>query len=356
MNLYPVIMAGGSGTRFWPLSRKARPKQFLPLAGGKPLIAQCYERVLPLAPAKNAFVVCGKVHAPAVKRLLKKLPPRNVLVEPIARNTAPAIALAAAVVAKKDPHGVLLVLPSDHHVANPQAFCAALRVAAEAAAEGRLVTLGVKPTRPETGFGYVQQGPRIGGDALPLYEVQRFVEKPDLATAERYLACGEYLWNAGIFVLRADRILEETKKHLPQAVAPLCAIEKAVGTKGFAGVLARQFPKLPSISVDYGVMEKASGIAVVPADVGWSDVGAFPSLPEVRVGDEAGNVCEGQSILVDVKQSVILGGKRLLAVIGVSDLVVVDAGDAVLVCPKSRAQDVRKIVEELTRRKLGRLL
>lgn len=356
MNLYPVIMAGGSGTRFWPLSRKAKPKQFLPLSGGKPLIAECFERVLPLAPAKNAYVVCGKVHAPAVKRLLKKLPSKNVLVEPVARNTAPAIALAAAVVAKRDPSGILLVLPSDHHIADPAGFRAALTTAAKAAAKGRLVTIGVKPTRPETGFGYVQQGAAVAEGALSVHEVKRFVEKPDQKTAEGYLASGDFFWNAGIFVLRADRILEETKKHLPEAATPLNAIEKVVGKKTFAQVLARQFPKMPSISVDYGVMEKASGIAVVPAEFGWSDVGAFPSLPEVRKVDEAGNVVEGQTVLIDVKQSVVLGGKRAIAVIGVSDLVVVDAGDAILVCPKSRAQDVRKVVDELGRRKLVKLL
>jgi mannose-1-phosphate guanylyltransferase len=352
--LYPIIMAGGSGTRFWPLSRRSRPKQFLALTGDKPLLRLTADRVRPLAPGGRTFVVCGKAHASMVKKLLPELPAANVLVEPVARNTAPAVGLAAAVVAKKDPAGVLVILPSDQHVRDVAGFRCALTAAARAAQEGELVTIGLKPDRPETGFGYLQQGKVIAEGALPVREVRRFVEKPNLETAKGYLASGDYLWNGGIFVFRADRILEELERHLPETAEPLSAIGRAVGTKGFSRALAAHFPKMPSISLDYGVMEKAGRIAVVPADFGWSDVGSFTALPGVRELDPYGNVVEGQAILLDVADSVVLGGDRPLAVVGVKGLVVVDAGDALLICPKERAQEVRRVVEELGHRGLSK--
>jgi mannose-1-phosphate guanylyltransferase len=354
--LYPVIMAGGSGTRFWPLSRKQRPKQFLPLTGDKPLIVHAVENVAPLASPEQTFVVCGKVHAPVVRELLPQLPGSNVLVEPIARNTAPCIGLAAAAIAARDPEGILLVLPSDHHIGAPERFRAALARAAEAAKDGMLVTIGIKPSRPETGYGYVHRGEVLREGELPIHAVRRFVEKPDLTTAQSYLASGDYLWNAGIFVFRADRILEELRRHLPETQEPLAQISDAFGRGEPDAVLAEQFPRMPAISIDYGVMEKASNIAVVPADFGWSDVGSFTALPEVRAVDDGGNVAGGQTLLIDVKDSVVLADGRPIAVVGVEGLVIVDAGDAVLVCPKDRAQDVRKIVDELGRRGLQQLL
>jgi mannose-1-phosphate guanylyltransferase len=354
--LYPIIMAGGSGTRFWPLSRKSRPKQFLSLTGEKSLLRLTADRVRPLAGADRTFVVCGRAHAAAVRKIFPELPAANVLVEPVARNTAPAIGLAAAVVAKRDPEGVLVVLPSDHHVGDLKGFRRALAVAARAASEGELVTIGIKPDHPETGFGYVQQGKVLTEGALPVREVKRFVEKPNLETAKGYIGSGDYLWNGGIFLFRADRILEELQRHLPETSEPLAAIGRAVGSKGFARALALHFPKMPAISLDYGVMEKASRLAVVPAAFGWSDLGSFTALPGVRELDPYGNVVEGQALLLDVADSVVLAGERPLAVVGVKGLVVVDAGDAVLVCPKERAQEVRRVVEELSRRGLGKHL
>lgn len=355
--LYPIIMAGGSGTRFWPLSRKSRPKQFLPLTGEAPLFTLTARRVAPLARPADTYVVCGKVHAATARKLIPAMPAKNVLVEPIARNTAPAVGLAAAVVARKDPKGILLVLPSDQHVRDTAGLRRALQAAAKAAGRGELVTIGLKPAHPETGFGYVQQGKVILKGGLPVRQVRRFVEKPDLATAKKYLKSGDYLWNAGIFVFRADRVLEELARHLPETTGPLTAIGKAVGTARFEKVLAAEFPKMPSISIDYGVMEKASRIAVVPADFGWNDVGSFTALPSVRKLDAKGNVAEGETVLVDVADSVVLGHERRpLAVIGVEGMVVVDAGDAVLVCPKERAQEVRRVVEELGKRGLREVL
>jgi mannose-1-phosphate guanylyltransferase len=354
MTLHPVIMAGGSGTRFWPLSRKARPKQFLPLASKKPLIVETAERMRGLAKPKDTWVVCGPQHAGPAKKLLKGIPGSNVLVEPVARNTAPAIGLAAAHVAMRDPEGVLIVLPSDHHIADVKAFRRTLVEAAKVAEQGYIVTLGITPKRPDTGYGYIRVGSPLEGEASG---VEAFVEKPDLETAKKYLASGDYLWNGGIFVFRADVMLDALEEHMPELYAGLEKILGAIGTRSYASVLKRVFPKLPSTSIDYGVAEKARNIAVVPGDFGWSDVGSFAAIPEVRKADKQGNVVEGKNAMaLDSSGCVVLGGDRVVAVVGMTDVVVVDAGDAVLVVPKEKSQDVRKAVEALKARKLERWL
>jgi len=354
MALHPVIMAGGSGTRFWPLSRKARPKQFLPLASKSPLLTDTVSRLKGLASVKDTLIVCGPVHAKQAARLVKGLPKANLLVEPVARNTAPAIALAALAVAAKDPEGILVVLPSDHHVADAKGFRQTLTEAARVAASGHLVTLGIKPHRPETGYGYIQVGgPLTDGGR----QVKAFREKPDPETARRYVESGEYLWNAGIFIFRADVILAAFAEHMPEMTKGLEALRKAVGKRTWAGVLKRVFPKLPSVSIDYGVMEKARNLAVLPGDFGWSDVGSFAAIPEVRPADAHGNVVSGpEAVLVDCKGCVVMGDKRPLALVGLTDMVVVDSGDAVLVVPKDKSQDVRKVVEALKARKRDKFL
>ncbi|NOK19161.1 mannose-1-phosphate guanylyltransferase [Corallococcus carmarthensis] len=353
MALYPVIMAGGSGTRFWPLSRQARPKQFLPLASKQPLLTDTAQRLKGLAPVKNTFIVCGPVHAKTAAKLVKGLPKGNLLVEPVARNTAPAIALAALQVAARDPKGVLAVLPSDHHVADVKGFQRTLAEAARIAEGGHIVTLGIKPARPETGYGYIQVGDALDGGGR---RVKAFKEKPDLKTAQEYVAGGDYLWNGGIFVFRADVMLAAFQKHMPEMQKGLEALQKAVGKRTFPAVLKRVFPKLPSISIDYGVMEKAENIAVLDGDFGWSDVGSFAAIPEVRPADAQGNVVSGDAVLVDCTGCVVLADKRTLSVVGLHDVVVVDSGDAVLVVPKDRSQDVRKVVEALKARKRTKLL
>ncbi len=352
--LYPVIIAGGSGTRFWPLSRQSRPKQFLALATQAPLISDTAERLSGLAGIDDTFVVCGKAHAAAASRLVKGLPKANLLVEPAARNTAPAIGLAAAQVFARDPHGLLAVLPSDQHVADVLGFEAALAKAAEVAATGQIVTLGIAPTRPETGYGYIKVGKSLGSGAST---VDAFVEKPDEKTARRYLKAGNYLWNAGIFVFQASVMLEAIAEHMPELSKGLDLIRAAIGTAKYSSVLNKVFPTLPSVSIDYGVAERASNIAVVPGDFGWSDVGAFNALPEVRQADERGNVVCGEGALViDCDDCVIWADRRPLAVVGLSKVVVVDSGDAVLVLPAEKSQDVRKVVEALKARKLDRYL
>jgi mannose-1-phosphate guanylyltransferase len=349
-DVFAVIMAGGSGTRFWPLSRAAKPKQFLPLTTKRPLIAETMARLSGLTTPKRTFVVCGEHHVKPVRHALPKLPKHNLVVEPEARNTAPAIALATAYVAHQDPDGVIVVLPSDQHVADLPAFRAALEQAIAAARSGAIVTLGIRPTRPETGYGYIRVGRGSVGAAR---KVAAFVEKPDRSRAEGYLAAGEYLWNAGIFVFTARAMLEAFATLMPDLSGPLGVVSASLGTKRAAAVLKREFRKMPSTSIDYGVAEKAENILVVPCDCGWSDVGSFNALPEVQPVDARGNVVlGGQGLVIDSSGCIVVGGERPVAVVGMTDVVVVDAGDAVLVLPRDKCQDVRKVVEALRAKKL----
>jgi mannose-1-phosphate guanylyltransferase len=346
---FAVIMAGGSGTRFWPLSRSNRPKQFLALTGKNSMIAETMKRVSGLATPARTSVVCGAKHAALVKKALPKLPRANVVVEPEARNTAPAIALACAHVAHADPQGMMIVLPSDQHVADPAAFQKSLEEAIAVAQQGFIVTLGIAPTRPETGYGYIRLGEAMSGNAK---KVGAFVEKPNVETAQGYLASGDYLWNAGIFVFRVDVMLEAFAKLMPELSAALAPIRAAWGTRKAAAALKKYFKAMPATSIDYGVAEKAPNIAVVPSACGWSDVGSFNAIPEVRPTDAQGNVSEGNAFVIDTTGSVVLAQKRPVAVVGMTDVVVVDAGDAILVLPKSKSQDVRKVVEALKAKKL----
>jgi mannose-1-phosphate guanylyltransferase len=348
VSFHAVVMAGGSGTRFWPLSRSKRPKQFLPLTGGEALIVETVKRLGTLA--QRTWVVCGRTHAPQVKKLLKKV---KLVVEPQARNTAPAIALATLHVAHEDSDATIAVLPSDQHVADVAAFQRALQQASGVAQQGFIVTLGITPTRPDTGYGYIKLG-----DAMPgARRVAKFVEKPDLPTAEGYLKSGEYLWNAGMFVFKASTMLAAFEKHMPELYAALKELEPALGTKRYEKALEKAFAKMPATSIDYGVAERAENIAVVPGSFGWSDVGSFNALPEVREADANDNVIEGGAIALDSSGCVLLGQpKRPLAVVGMKDTVVVDAGDAILVVPKGRSQDVRLAVEHFKKHKLIRFL
>ena len=346
MSLHAVILAGGSGTRFWPLSRAARPKQFLALVTERTLIAETQARVQPLCPPGLTWVVCGPDHVAGVREALPDLPAAQVLVEPGARNTAPAIGLAAVHALRADPDATLLVLPSDHHIAQPDRFRERLQLAARTAASGALVTLGIHPTRPETGYGYLRRGALRPDGA---YQVDAFVEKPNAETAARYLQDSAYSWNAGIFVFRADVYLDAVARHLPLLGEALAKIAAAPGD---ADAVRDAFLRAPSISIDYGVMEAEARstrrIALVPADIGWSDVGSFAALPEVKALDDRGNALAGDAIAIDCDDCVVLSeGERLIAAVGLRGLCVIDSGDALLVVPKDRAQDVRMIVDQL---------
>jgi mannose-1-phosphate guanylyltransferase len=338
-----VIMAGGSGTRLWPLSRKAHPKQFLPLLpGGETLLGATVRRCAPLAPIERTLVVTAASQVDDVRRAVPSLPPENIVAEPSARNTAPCIGLAALTVKARDPDGVMAVLPSDQAVTNEAAFVDAARRALALAATGEVVTLGIRPTHPETGFGYIHAGDPAAGHA-PARRVRRFVEKPDRATAEHYLLSGEYLWNAGMFFFPTRRILDELSRHLPDLGAILDGIAADPAR------CAELYPTAPRVSIDYGVMEKLPGaLFVVPADIGWSDVGSWAALPEVRPAGSDGNTVIGEAIAVDARGNVLIGDSGIVvAAVGVDDLVVVATADAVLVVPRSRAQEVKRVVEQL---------
>ncbi len=352
-HLYAVILAGGSGTRFWPLSRELYPKQLLKVLGNHTLIQETVRRVRPAVPVERTFVVTGAAHADSIRMQLDGadgVPKQNILTEPVARNTAAAIGWAAAAVRRLDPDGVMLVMPADHVIPDSSKFLRAAELGAAVSEEGRLVTFGIKPTRPETGYGYIKaEGRRAlaSRGSLKALAVSCFVEKPDLKTAKRYLKAGGFFWNSGIFVWRADAILEEIGASLPKLGRGLEQLAKTLGTPDAQRALEQFYKGAESISIDYGVLQRSKRAAVIPAPFRWSDVGNWSSLDEVVETDRAGNVRLGRIVDIGSRSSILYGENRLVATIGLDNMVVVDTADATLVCPKDRAQEVKQIVERL---------
>ncbi|MFN3200532.1 MAG: mannose-1-phosphate guanylyltransferase [Bradymonadia bacterium] len=362
MPMHAVIMAGGSGTRFWPRSRKARPKQFLSIGTERALLAETVARLSPVIEADQVMVVAGTRHAPLVGEVLPELSAEGLVIEPAARNTAPCVGLAAIHIARKDPNTVMAVLPADHHILDEKGFRRLLLAAEQRAAAGEIVTLGIRPTRPETGYGYIHYD---GADAIATdqrvdaYRVHRFVEKPQKAVAERYLAEGHYLWNSGMFFFTAARILDDIRRCLPTLHQALERIGAALdeGPERYNAVLQAEFEAIEGISIDYGVMEHAENVRVIPADIGWNDVGHWAALGDFAPADKRGNIVQGDAVLIEAERNVVQSGAgRLVALVGVEDLVVVDTEDALLVCPRDRAQDVRKVVDRLKADKKEELL
>lgn len=361
--MFAIIMAGGSGTRFWPLSREKTPKQLLKIGGVDTLIQQTVSRMLPLVGRERIFIVTNEGLADEIgMQLTAKFDGSwegNFILEPQARNTAPALGLSALHLERLDPHGIMVVLSADHAIKNAELFLDLVRIAAAAADQDHLVTIGIKPTRPETGYGYIKSGAQLGGaafqgqqaDAERVFRVEAFVEKPDLETAKRYLKEGNYYWNSGIFVWKTGTLLREIEKHMPALHRALAQIRKSIGTEREAEVVAEAFKNLEPTSIDYGVMERTDRAAVIPADIGWSDVGSWTALDDVSERDGHGNIKSGNVIDIGSTNSILYAEKRLVATIGLSDMVVVDTPDATLVCPKERAQDVKKVVDELKKRK-----
>ena len=340
-NHWALIMAGGGGTRLWPASRRQRPKQFLPLLpGGRTLLEATVERLT--IPIERILVVTAASQVADVARVVPGLPRANIVVEPEARNTAACIGLGTLEIQRRDPQAVVAVVPSDQYVTQLEPFRAAVQRAFEQARRGIVVTIGIRPTHPETGYGYIEMGDEVDGAR----EVRRFVEKPALPTAQSYFQSGQYLWNSGMFFFRAGQMLEAIDTHVPALGHILTQLAKAPERVG------ELYPTAPSISIDYAVMEKLGPkeIQVVPGDFGWSDVGSWNALSAVAEKDAAGNTGIGSHVVVDASGNVLYAEPgKLVAAVGVEDLVIVAAGDAVLVLPKSRAQDVKEIVRALER-------
>ncbi|WP_447602387.1 mannose-1-phosphate guanylyltransferase/mannose-6-phosphate isomerase [Nitrospira sp. Nam80] len=351
-HLYPVILAGGSGTRFWPLSRHLYPKQLLRIIGDHTLIQQTMQRVLGCAKADHVLISTNPGQVDSMRVQLsdwKDALKDNFVVEPIGRNTAPAIALAAHELLRRDPDAIMLVLPADHVVKGTREFQAAVAMGADLAAQDYLVTFGITPTRPETGYGYIQPQMRtrlLKKGALTGYPVARFVEKPDRAKAAQYVRTGQYFWNSGMFVWKAASILRELETHQPALANAMPDIHRIM-TSGGPQEKEEAYGKLPAISIDNGVMERSARAAVIPVRFRWSDVGNWSSLEEVVPRDPHGNVVSGRVIDLGSKNSVLYADRRVVATIGLSDMVVVDTPDATLICPKDRSQDVKQVVEIL---------
>ena len=347
--LHAVIMAGGSGTRFWPSSRRGRPKQLLTLLDGRSLLRITFERIQPLVPAERVWVVTTSATAEATLRELPELVSDHLLIEPVGRDTAACVGFAAAVVRRCDPDGICAVLPADHVIRDASRFRRAVAAGADLVArDGGLLTFGVRPTRAETGFGYLRVGEEHGrvGD-WPVHRLAEFVEKPDLDTARGYLADGGYLWNSGMFVWPAMELLREIERQLPVLAAGLERISAALGSDRERETIAEVYPTLQRISVDYGIMEGAEKAWTIPVAFPWSDVGAWPALGELLDANAAGNASRGRVLALDCRDTVLIGERTVIAAAGLRDLIVVATQDAVLVVPSSQAQRVREIVAAL---------
>jgi len=343
---YGVIMAGGSGTRFWPLSRAARPKQLLPLGGGdESLLRSTLRRLEGLIPTDHILVVTSETLAAQTRAALPELPAANILAEPVGRNTAPCVGWAASVVARTDPEAVLAVLPADHFIGDEKGFRSVIEHAVEAARTGEMVTVGIKPTRPETGYGYIELGEELSPS---VHRARRFVEKPDDVRARQFLAAGRFLWNSGMFFFRADVVLAAVERDLPGLSEMLKKYDAAAARGEEAALVEQTYASLPDISIDHGVMEKAARVSVIPGDFGWNDVGSWTSAWELAARDDAQNALFGDIVPVDSRGCYVRAPEgKVVAIVGLDDIVVVDTPDALLVMPRKRAQDVRAVVNAL---------
>ena len=351
--MYAVILAGGSGTRFWPKSREQLPKQLLNINGERTMIQDTLTRISPIVSAEKTWIITNEKHALETCRQLKatKFNPSQLLTEPIARNTAAAIGYSAYILSQQDPNAIMAVFPADHAITTHKQFLELIEQAKTVAKKNHLVTLGIKPTSPETGYGYIKQGKSLEGNA---YKVDRFIEKPDKATAEKYLSEGGYYWNSGIFIWKVSVLLNEIKRYLPNLHTQLDKLSKnTIEVKGpypfkeLNDSGKKIFESLQPVSIDNGIMEKSNNSVVFPANIGWNDVGSWTALADISQKDSKGNVIKGNVFSIENNNSIIYAEERLVATMGLKNMIVVDTSDAVLICPKDCAQDVKKIVEQI---------
>lgn len=346
---HAIIPAGGSGTRLWPLSRRAHPKFLHPLPGPKSMIQETVDRLRPLTNIGNVLVVTGGAHAVEIGRQVPDLDREQIVIEPAARGTGPAIGLAVALIARRDPDAIVGSFAADHHVRHPEHFLADVTAAIEVASEGRLVTIGIEPEYPETGYGYIRVGEQLGTFAgRPAHRVEQFREKPDLETANEYLAEGGYLWNASMFVWRAGTLLEEMERLLPDLHASLKTIVDAWDTPEREETFAATWANIADVTIDHGILEHSERVAVVPSQMGWSDLGDWHSVGALQASDQDNNASVNSLILSeDSRGNLVYGNGRLVSLVGVQDLVVIDTEDALLVCERHSAQQVKSIVDKL---------
>lgn len=347
--LCALIMAGGTGTRLWPLSRERRPKQVLPLIGDRTMFQVAVERLAPLFTPDRILVVAGQEQVNLLHAQESGIPEENFIVEPMGLGTAPAIALSALYLRRREPEAVMAVLTADHYIANEAGFRRVLATAAKVAERGHLVTLGVTPDYPATGYGYIERGEMVENvDDMLAYSVRAFREKPSQSVAERFLADGRHSWNSGMFIWRVDRFMAELARTMPELTAQLDEIERALGTPAERETLDAVWPHVANQTVDYGVMEKARDVAVLPIDIGWSDVGSWATLMDILPGDENDNTTvHAEHLQIDSRSVLVYGRGRMVATIGLRDVIVVDTDDVLLVCAKEQAEDVKKLVDRL---------
>ncbi len=349
-HLYPVILAGGVGSRLWPRSRKTAPKQFLDLTGNqRSMLQEAFDRMTPLVPPEHIFVITNREYVDAVRDQLPEMPPQNIVGEPAARGSAAAIGLGAIHLLRSDPQAVMAVLTADHLIQKPEILRQTLAAGSELAQAGELITLGIEPAYPETGYGYIEMGETLGAyQGMTARRVRRFREKPDLATAEAFLAAGNFVWNSGMFIWRADVIMAQFARHMPQLHTALQRLLPALGEKDEKAAFEQHWMPLEgNVTIDYGIMEKAERVAVFPVDMGWHDIGSWAALLEVLPKDANGNAVQARHLDYDSNNILAFSKNRLIATIGLQDMIVVDTDDVLLVMPADRAQDVKKIIRSL---------
>jgi mannose-1-phosphate guanylyltransferase len=356
-----VIMAGGVGTRFWPRSREKTPKQLLEIIGKGSMIQNTVKRLEGFIQNHDIFVVTNRVQKPVVLKQLPHIPEENIIVEPVGRNTAPCIGLSALFARRVDPSAVMVVLPADHIILNTTEFQRIVSLAVSTADEsGSLLTIGIQPTHPETGYGYIQLFNEDGSHnpffARGVYRVKTFAEKPNLQTAEQFIASGDFLWNSGMFVWRADAILREIERLLPDLYGELQKIDATIGLPAYQATLEMTYGLIRGISIDYGIMEKSEHVYVIPGYFGWSDIGSWDEVYRVQGKDENGNSITGQVIQRDTANSLIYSPGKVVATIGVNDLIIINTDDALLICKRGRSQDVKEIADYLKRKQMNEYL